>query len=158
MSEINIPEERKAVLIGKEGKTKLAIERKARVKIKIMDCVVIEGELDCVLKAKSIVEAIGRGFSPKSAFRLLDEDVLLDMISLKGETEKTIKRLKGRVIGKDGISRKVIETESGARVSVYGKTISIIGTAEEIGLARVAIETLLKGKTHGYAFSLIEKK
>ncbi len=157
LEELNIPEERKPVLIGKDGKTKKMIEKRTGTKINISDGITIEGDIDSVLRTKNIVEAIGRGFSPGRAFRLLDEDCQLEIISLRGETEKTIIRLKGRVIGRKGMCRKIIEHECGVSISVYGKTISIIGTADEIAHARTAIETLLKGKTHGYAFSLMKK-
>lgn len=157
VEEIAIPEERKAVLIGRDGKTKEQIESLTKTRITVSDGILINGELENVLRAKNIVEAIGRGFSPKHALRLLDEDCHLEIISLEGETENTRKRLFGRVIGKKGAARKIIEQSTGCLLSVYGKTVSIIGTAREIDLARSAVEDLLKGRQHGYVYARLKK-
>ncbi|RKX97225.1 MAG: RNA-processing protein, partial [Spirochaetes bacterium] len=54
-----IPEERKAVLIGKKGETKKMIERSTNSRIEINDSVDIYGEGLEVLKAANIVKAIG---------------------------------------------------------------------------------------------------
>ncbi len=67
-------------------------------------------------------------------------------------------RVKGRIIGKDGRSREIMERLSGARVSVYGKTVSILGYPEQIRVARTAIEMLLDGAPHGNVYSFLEKK
>ena len=157
LEELNIPEERKAVLIGRNGKTKKQIEGLTMTSITISGGVLIKGSVENVLKAKNIIEAIGRGFSPKHALRLLDEDCQLDIISLEAETENTRKRLFGRVIGRKGATRKIIEQSTGALVSVYGKTVSIIGTVTEINHARSAIEDLLEGRQHGYVYARMKQ-
>jgi len=147
-----IPEERKPALIGKDGRTKAGIEKATNTKISVSDGVEIEGEAVAVMTACNIVTAIARGFSPKDAMLLLDEENCIDVISLRGETPKAEKRLLARVIGKNGQAKKTIEDETGARLAIYGKTISIIGTAEQLAHARSAVELLLQGKTHAYAF------
>ncbi len=158
IEEVIITEERKAVLIGKEGKTKKEIEKRTGIKLQISDYVRIEGPVEGLLKAQNIVQAINRGFSPRYAFRLLDDDCQLDVITLKDESENTRRRLFARIIGRGGIVRRNIENETGASISVYGKTVSIIGLPEEIAAARQAIEALLEGKTHAYAYSLMRKE
>jgi len=157
VEEVSVPEERKPVLIGRGGKTKEEIEKRTGTDISIGVYVKIEGSVDGLLKAQNIVSAIGRGFSPKHAFRLLDENCQLDVITLREENDKTRRRLMARVIGREGNSRKIIEKETGTFISVYGKTVSIIGLPEETELARKAVEALLEGKKHGYAYSLIKE-
>jgi len=149
---VRIPEERKPVLIGKEGKTKALIERKAGVSLRVNEDVEIEGPPEKVFTAKEIVRAIGRGFSPKDALELLNEGYQLVVISLSGETEKTVKRLMGRVIGRRGTTRHIIERETGALITVKGKTVAIIGDDESSWKARQAVEELLSGRTHGYVY------
>ena len=68
-----------------------------------------------------------------------------------------MKRLKGRVIGREGKSRKLIENLSEAYICVYGKTISIIGPPESASIAKQACEMLLKGSTHANGYKLLEK-
>jgi len=157
LQSVLIPEERKAVLIGKKGETKKMIERLTNSRIEINDSVDIYGEGLDVLKAVNIVKAIGRGFSPKTAMLLLDEDYTLHIISLAGENKKTIRRLMARIIGRKGSSKRIIEEMSGCRISVYGKTVAIIGRFDKIGKAVDAVENLLSGKSHGYVYSRLRR-
>lgn len=149
---INIPEERKAVLIGREGRVKKEIERKTRTKIKISGDIEIRGEPLDIIKAKETIKAIGRGFSPDHALKLLDEDFQLSIISLKGDSPKKMKRLLARVIGREGSAKKKIEELTGCHICIYGKTISLIGTWEEIEKARKAVEEILEGKPHSHVY------
>ena len=154
----SIPRERKAVLIGKNGSIKERIEKGTYTKIKIHEDVKIEGEFFNVVKAKNIVLAISRGFSPEKAFLLMDDSYELRIISLKEERENTVKRLMARVIGKKGAARRIIESETNTTISVYGKTVSIIGTLKNIVPAQEAVEALLLGSRHGHAYSRMKKK
>ena len=43
-------------------------------------------------------------------------------------------------------------------ISVYGKTVGIIGTVEQVKIAREAIEMIIKGVSHESVFSFLEKK
>ena len=151
-----IPEERKAVLIGSRGKVKGNLESDTKTRIRVDDLVEIEGEGQDVYRASEVVKAIGRGFSPEHAFLLLEEGYELFTVSLQGEKPNTIKRLMGRVIGRKGMSRRIIEQTTGAFLSVYGKTVSIIGKAEEVSRAREAVEALLSGRKHGGVYRKLE--
>ena len=68
IEEIPIPDERKAILIGKDGKTKDEIETKTETKIQISDSVRIQGKVDGLLKAQNIIQAIARGFCITASF------------------------------------------------------------------------------------------
>ncbi|ADP77096.1 KH domain protein [Methanothermus fervidus DSM 2088] len=166
---IRIPRERIGVLIGKNGSTKKHIENSTQTKLEIdsesgMVTIIPKSEsIDpmYVLKARDIVRAIGRGFSPEVALRLLNEDVMLDVIDISdyvGRSKKAIRRQKGRIIGKDGKTRQIIENMTGANISVYGKTVALIGDLEEIRIAREAVEMLLEGAKHGTVYRFLEKK
>jgi ribosomal RNA assembly protein len=158
IEEVSIPDERKPILIGKDGKTKGNIEKKTGTTIQMADFVKISGPIEGLLKARNIVQAIARGFSPENAFALLDEQYQIDIITLNQEKENTRKRLFARIIGRKGESKKIIEKETNTMISVYGKTVAIIGLPEGIDAARKAIETLLEGKTHAYAYSLMKNE
>ena len=67
-------------------------------------------------------------------------------------------RLKGRVIGREGKSRKLIEELTECNISVFGKTISIIGLPESAANARQAVESLLRGSTHSNVYNWLEKR
>jgi len=90
----------------------------------------------------------------------VDEDIVLDVIDLRetfGKNEREIARLKGRVIGREGKIRRLIEEMTDAKVSVYGHTISMLGEYETVTAAREAIEMLLKGKQHSTVYKLLRK-
>jgi ribosomal RNA assembly protein len=163
---IKIPEERIGALIGPSGSIKNLIEEKTTAQLDIDSeaCTVTVVSADDPLKAMRVadlVRAIGRGFSPERALPILDDDMLmldvLDLSKMVG-TKADMARVKGRIIGKDGKTREIMETLSGAKVSVYGKTVSLIGYPEQIKVARSAIEMLLEGAPHGNVYSFLEKK
>jgi ribosomal RNA assembly protein len=150
---VRIPEDRKSALIGRKGCVKERIQKSTNTKIEVTDVIEISGDDPIlVIKARDIVTAIGRGFPPDEASRLLGDECLLHVISLEGESEKKRQRLFARVIGREGKVRKRIEEQTGASICIRGKTLSLIGKHEEIAPAEEAIEMLLAGKTHAYAF------
>jgi ribosomal RNA assembly protein len=153
---IKIPEKRKGVLIGKNGSVKKGIEGETKTSINVNDSVEIEGEALDVLKAKEIVKAIGRGFSPEKALKLLDENFQLVVINLGNETEKTVKRMLSRIIGTRGTCKSKIEILTKTDISVYGKTVSIIGNWSDVEKATEAVEMLLEGKPHSYVYRFLE--
>ncbi|MBI4020027.1 MAG: RNA-processing protein [Candidatus Aenigmarchaeota archaeon] len=148
---VKMPADRKGVLIGKEGRTKLEIEKRTRTRIRVGEDVEIEGEPLEVMRAKEIVRAISRGFPPHKALHLLKEECTLIVIEFR-ESESTIKRLFARVIGRRGKIRERIEKSTGTSISVYGKTVSIIGEYEHAERASELVELLLSGRSHSYFF------
>jgi len=167
---IKVPKERVGVLIGPEGRTKKSIEDKLSVELQIDS---EAGDVSILLKqnatdpstlfsAKDVVTALGRGFSPEHAFRLIrDEDAMLDIIDLRmvfGKSEADIKRVSGRIIGMNGKTRGIIEELTGASVAVYGHTVAIIGTMDQVQVAREAIEMLIKGSLHGTVYRFLHRK
>ncbi len=107
---VKIPKERVGVLVGPDGKIKHKIEETFMVELEIesesggVTIVLSEKARDpsLLFKAKDTVTAIGRGFSPEHAFRLLrNEDDIFDLIDLRlvfGRSESDIKRVKGRAV------------------------------------------------------------
>ena len=105
--------------------------------------------------------AMVRGFNPDIARLLLKQDYIFESIQLvefTGKSKNDLLRLKGRVIGKDGKSRRLIEELSETYISGYGKSISIIGTAESSYMAKKAVAALLMGSTHANVYKWLEKK
>ena len=163
-----IPLDRMGVLIGREGSTKDRIEDAFNALLLIqsqsgvVEIVPREGSEDptTILRARDAVLAIARGFSPERALTLADDDIVLDIIDLRetfGKNDREIARLKGRVIGREGKIRRLIEEMTDAKVSVYGHTIAILGEYQTVTAAREAIELLLKGKQHSTVYKLLRK-
>ena len=153
LESVLVPQNRLNVI--KDGPVKSKIEKELNVKLEFNENVVnIEGEGVELMQAKTIVKAMGRGFSPKKAFRLFDEDVFLEIREIEGKDNK-IKLIRSRLIGSGGKTRKMIERFSGCSVSVYGKTVCIIGTYEQMNIAREAIDMILRGSKHSKVYGFL---
>jgi ribosomal RNA assembly protein len=155
---VSIPEDRKAVLIGNLGKTKRNVEKHTKTKIRIGDTIEVEGESLDVYVAMKVIKAIGRGFSPPKALFLVNEEYDIEIISMQGENDNTIKRLFARVIGTEGMTRRKLEQKTHTCISIYGKTVSIIGKPEDIFVASESIRAILTGAPHYVAYKIAEEK
>ncbi|MFH1520439.1 MAG: KH domain-containing protein [Candidatus Micrarchaeota archaeon] len=158
---LKIPVERMKILVGKDGITKKKVENKCNIKL-IVDTdgdVGIDGEPEDVFFAKDIVKAIGRGFTPEEALRLLAHDYGLYIISLKEYThsEKAVTRLKGRIIGEKGKIKHNIEDATDSYISIYGSTISIIAKIDTMEYAKEAIGMLVNGARHTSVLGYLAK-
>jgi len=160
---IKVPKERIAVLIGKQGETKKKIEDETRTKIDVDSkegVVTVSGE-DAILlySTRDIIKAIGRGFNPEVAMQLIKQDYIFDVIILPDQDKKNhLQRVKGRIIGKEGKSRALIEEYTDTFISVFGKTIAIIGRAEDVPVSRKAIEMLIMGSPHSNVYKWLERR
>ncbi len=157
IDEIKIPEQRKGVLIGEKGLVKTEIGKKTNTVISIDDGIEIEGEALDVLKAKEIIKAIGRGFSPEKAFKLLDDEFRLIIINLEQETDKRMRRMFSRIIGRNGRCKRKVEMRTNTDICIYGKTVSIIGDWRNVEKASEVIDLLLRGKPHSYVYKRLEE-
>ena len=162
--ELKIPKNRVAVLIGKEGSVKKDLEESTKTKLNIDSKegdVFVSGEDALGLyTAREVIKAIGRGFNPDIAKLLLKSDYIFEVVDLSEfvKSQTAMLRLKGRVIGKEGKSRRLIEELTECNISVFGKTISIIGQPESAANARQAVESLLRGSKHANVYKWLEKK
>jgi ribosomal RNA assembly protein len=167
MKYLSVPENRIAVLIGKEGKAKAEIERRGRCKLEINSetgDIWIHDDPEnplLTLKTEEVIKAIGQGFSPQHAFKLFKEDFYLATIDIRDYTKKSpshLKRIKGRIIGKGGKAKRLIEEMSSASLSIFGDTISIIADQEHLEIAKRATDMLLSGYEHSTVYRFLEKK
>lgn len=163
---LRIPNDRIAILIGKSGSVKSKIEESCRVMLdvdgatgEILVRSTGDAEKTNPFKAVEIVMAIGRGFSPEVAMTLLKNQNTLHVIDLKefaGRSKSGIERIKGRLIGEGGRARRNMENLSGTSISVYGKTVSVIGSADRLRLAVDAVASISKGSMHGAVYGRLE--
>lgn len=159
---ILIPRERVAILIGVGGSTKRLIETRCKVELDIAadgQVKIAGNESFEVWRAKSVVKAIGRGFSPERAVQLFDDEFILESIELKEllPNERAIMRQKARIIGREGKMRKKLEQMLMVSLSIYGNTVSIIGKIENVDIAKASIEKLIKGAMHSTALKIAGK-
>lgn len=166
---LKIPRERVGVVIGKNGITKDEIENLTKTEI------IVDSEAGTVAispteetedplsvwKARYIVKAIGRGFNPEISVKLMGDETILEIINLPdyvGKSKKAILRQKARIIGKEGRTKDIITDMTGVNISIYGKTVAIIGDMEQIHIAKEAVEMILNGVRHQTVYAFLERK
>jgi ribosomal RNA assembly protein len=168
MKYIHIPKDRVGVLIGKDGETKKTIERISQIHLEIDsdegDIAFNEQEAKdplISLKVEDVIRAIGRGFSPEDAFRLFGEDTelfIFDIYDYVGKKESHLIRVKSRVIGREGKTRRVIEGLTGGILAIYGHTVAVIADFESMDIAKKAIDMLLSGSEHPTVYRYLERE
>jgi ribosomal RNA assembly protein len=163
---VRIPIDRVGSVIGKEGAAKRFLEAEMGVKLGVDSKEgLVTIKADSALKtdpfaATRVIEAIGRGFSPQRAKRLLDEGTAFEVIDLRdfaGKSANSLERIRGRIIGLKGKSRRVIEELTECHLSVYGRTVAIIGDANEVQLASNAVRSLATGSQHKTVYNTLQK-
>jgi ribosomal RNA assembly protein len=165
---IKIPKERVGALIGKGGETKRWIEQRTGVRIRIDST---EGDVEVnsdraqdpsmALIVPNIVKAIGRGFSPEHAVELLDEGVLLEVVDIRdyvGKKPNHVSRVRSRLIGTKGRTRRIFEDLTGTHISVFGNTVAVIGGSMEVSICMRALDMLMTGAEQATVYRFLEGK
>ncbi|MDR0438841.1 MAG: KH domain-containing protein [Methanocalculaceae archaeon] len=164
--EVKIPNDRIGATIGKHGETRKNLEKLLEVTLEVDShdgLVTITNEKNAFaeIRAMEIIKAIGRGFSPERAKKLLeDDDMILDLIDISDDTDtpQKLSRIRGRIIGRDGKAREQIENMTGTYISVYGKTIGVIGMPDQVNDAHTAILILIGGSDHNTVFNFLDRR
>ena len=168
MRSIRIPQDRVGTLIGTKGETKKMLQNISGIKIEVDT----EGEVliydDAetadplmALKIIDVIKAIGRGFAPDRATRLFDDDEYLEVVDLKefvGGRNNQLSRIRGRLIGKDGKTRQIIEDLTGVYMTIYGNTVAMIGNSISLPVAKHAVELILNGSEHATVYHYLESQ
>ena len=165
---VKIPKDRVGVLLGPNGTVKTQIEHSCGVALEIdskAGDVTIIPKTEAIeqglvgLAARDIVKAIARGFSPERAMKLANEDMYLSIVDIRdftGKNRKHVQRIRGRLIGTDGKTRRIIEELSESELSIYGNTVSIIGDLMSLDASKRAVEMILEGSEHAAVYKFLE--
>jgi len=158
-----LEKDRIPVFIGVAGSKKRELEKKFNAKINVNSA---NGEVNIVCEdsvsifiLSNIIAAINYGHSPEHAVKLEDENYVLDVIDLKHmvKDHERLKSVAGRIIGKDGSTRRAIEEITKCNISVKDSFVSSVGPYENIQLIHEALEMLIKGASHKSFYSYLER-
>ena len=166
MKYLKIPMDRIGALIGHKGETKKELEEKLGVKLdidsKTGDVTIDDHDLDdplTAIKMENIIKAVGRGFSPEKAILLMDDSTdffVFDLHDYVGKKEAHLRRLRSRVIGREGKTKKVLEELTDSKISVYGHTIGIISDVMKMNILKKSVDMLLTGSKHATVYRFVE--
>ncbi|TFH27551.1 MAG: RNA-processing protein, partial [Promethearchaeota archaeon] len=100
---------------------------------------------------QKILNAINYVFNPQKALKLMDAEMIFELVDLEqvlGHSDKKLRRVKGRLIGDQGKIRQAIEKFSGVNLSIYEKYMGLIGDFEAVKIAKKGINMILQGSPH----------
>jgi KH domain-containing protein len=141
------------ILINKkELETKLKVE----LDLKANNLVIKGDSLDEYI-AERVIQAIELGFSTKTALILLDEDYMLETISIKDLSKKNPRVIRARIIGTKRKTLDTIEEISNCDIVLHDNTIGVIGHSDDIKGAMQALMNLVKGTKPANVYSYLEK-
>ncbi len=164
-----IPVERIGVLLGSNGAVKREIEEKTKTIVSIdpgTGAVIIEPAFPNttaleLIKAQNVVRAVGYGFSPERAFRLLEDDQILEVVDVRqyvSNKPNHLRRVLGRIIGEEGKTRRILEELTGTYISVYEPYVAIIGDYETASIVKRAVEMLIEGRMHSTVYKYVDRE
>ena len=150
------------MLVGSKGSVKRQLESLGHCSISVdssTGSVTVSGEDAVSLYImKSVVLAIGRGFNPIYAEQLFKIDYTMDIVKLSHSkfNKKALVRIRARVIGTNGKVRKYIESITDVHISIFGKTIAIIGQVKKVEIAKRAVEMIVEGSELSNVYAWME--
>ena len=140
-------------------RTKAEIERAFKVKIDIKGRqITIDGEAVDEFEAAQVVEAVGFGFSTKKALLLKGPEYTFRRISIKDFTRrKNLEDVRGRIIGRQGKTKKTIQDISGVYLELNNNEVGLIGPTEDIEQETAALTNLIRGTKQANVYQKFEK-
>ena len=154
-----IPRDRIGVVIGPKGRVRVSLEKRFQVELIVesdtgnVDIILApdHNDVTTIFTVRNIIQAIGRGFSPERAMILANDEhdiLIIDLEEHVGNSKNAQNRVKGRIIGKGGKSRALLEELTETYVSIYGGTVAVIGPYENLPIAKESIMMLINGAFH----------
>jgi KH domain-containing protein len=141
-------------------KNKLKIEKSLGIRIlNHSRDIIFEGKAENEFIALNFFEAIKLGFSVDKALLLKNDQIILQILNIKDLTKrKDLREIKARIIGTEGKTIANLCLLTGCHFSIKDNRVGVIGDAEDISEAVIALESLIKGAKQANVYSRLEKE
>lgn len=141
-------------------RNKSRIEKELNVKIENKGKLVfIEGEGEDEYLALKVLEAVSLRFSVERALLLKNENIIMNILNIKDITKRNdLERVRGRIIGIHGKTIANLCKLTDCQVSLHNNQVGIIGNANNIKEATIALRILIQGSKQGNVYARLEKK
>ena len=118
----------------------------------------VDGSAEDEYIAEKVLEAINMGFPLANALLIKNEDFVFEMIKIKHHTKrKDISTIKARIIGKKGMTLRILSNLTGCFFEIKDYEIGIIGHVEHIKSAQDAITSLIRGSKQSNVYTKLER-
>lgn len=110
---------------------------------------------------ETFIEAINLGYDIKDSLKLFEENYQLETIYIKDfhvRSPSDLKRIKARLIGRQGKIKQDFEKTTNTKIKVQNKTVTILGTIQEVRAARLALTRLMSGSKIDKALSFAQDR
>jgi ribosomal RNA assembly protein len=136
------------------------LEEKLSVSIQIAGKkAIISGETFNEYEAEKVIEAIDFGFQVKTALTLKEEDMNFIKLPIKKITKKNnLERVRGRIIGKEGKTKRTIQNLANCEITLKNNEVGIIGNAEDIEETKTALIKLIYGSKEANVYKFLEER
>ncbi len=140
-------------------KERAELEKRLNVTITLNgNKVTIEGTPVDEYEALLVLDAMGFGFSAKKALLLLEQDMLFRKLHMKDFTRrKDMEEVRGRTIGREGKTKRTLESVSGCSIVISGNEVGVIGPAEAIDATTTALKKIIKGSKQANVYNYLER-
>jgi len=144
----------------KIAQNKEELEKKLKVKLEVKgSSTTIEGksEIDEYF-AERVLKALDFPFTIDEALLLLKEDYLFEVINIKAHTKrKDLATIKGRIIGTEGKTLRVLQDLSESYIVVKDNNVAIIADSNNFENARQSVFSIIRGSKQANVYAYLEK-
>jgi ribosomal RNA assembly protein len=139
-------------------KARKILEKELNVKIALLGREIsITGKPEDEYISERVIEAIDFGFPIDAALMIKEEDLALEILNIKEHTKrKDYKRIRGRIIGKEGKTKNTISSLTDCFIEVKDNRVATVGHPENVKTARQAIISLIKGTKQANVYAYLE--
>jgi ribosomal RNA assembly protein len=147
-------------IIGKKGRKIKRIKKELGIDVKIDENLEIDKK-KCKLndfELQNIFDALAMGFDVDTCLKLRDFNYDFFRLDLKSLRESRRRIIKGRILGREGKIKKIIEENTDCKLKIFKNKIGIIGESENVEIAKRAVEMLMRGKDFNAVKRWLEKE